>query len=263
MCKTDHLSIDDRKRIQAYYYGLVSWIDSQVGFLLDYLSNKNDLDNSIIVFEADHGVSLGEGGRYHKLSFAPESHRVPRIIYYPKQVPQDKLVEELTDSIDLARTLFGLVGIEPPEQFKGRDLFSEPGPPSVFSTIGYGSENSYIAPFAYLGRYTDGRGWPRRTCIRTQNYRLDKNVRINGKKVEPEDEDIFLADYVNDPDEIHNLALFPEYRNVVTKLSAQIDEHTRNATEPPPEYIMRPEMSKSKINELREVLLDKFESYHN
>lgn len=239
MCLSIPQTPENIQWMQAHYYGLTAWVDSQVGLLLDYLRSENQLENTVIIFEADHGVSLGEGHRYHKLTYAPEVHRVPRIISYPAGLAQGRVSVELTDSIDLARTLFAMGGSQAPDQFKGRDVFSDPEPESIYSTIGFGWDDSYAFPFAKEGSYTEGRGWPRRSCIRTAQYRLDKNVRINGQTVTPSDEDIFLADYRNDPKELRNLAGMPEYQELTKMLSARIDAHVSDSVEWPQHYAGR------------------------
>jgi choline-sulfatase len=239
MCISDHQTSENIQLMQAHYYGLTAWVDSQVGMVLDYLRDKRQLDDTILIFESDHGVSLGEGHRYHKLTFAPEVHRVPRIISFPVELPGGKITDELTQSIDLARTLFGLAGIQAPSQFKGRDLFSEPAPEEIYATIGFGWDDSYAAPFAELGRYLNGHGWPRRSCIRTAQYRLDKNVRMDGQPVIVDNQDIFMADYREDPKELKNLAKHPEYQEITEKLSTKLDAHVSNSVEWPEEFVGR------------------------
>jgi choline-sulfatase len=234
-----YLTPQEIQRVQAYYYGLTGWIDAQVGLLIAYLRRSGQWENTIIIFEADHGVSLGENGRYHKLTFAPESHRVPRLISWPGTLPDGVVREDINQSIDLAPTLCDLVGIDKLAQFSGRSLFSAPEPEAIFSTIGYGFPDSYAAPFEQWGRYTDNQGWPRRTCIRTPHYRLDKNVRINGMPVAPDDEDIYLVNTKSDPRERNNLADLPEYAHTAAGLSREIDQHVQDSVEPPHAYTHR------------------------
>lgn len=239
MCMSEHQTPENIQLMQAHYYGLTAWVDSQVGMLLDYLRDKEQLENTILIFESDHGVSLGEGYRYHKLTFAPEVHRVPRIISFPAELPRGITSDELTQSIDLARTLFGLAGIQAPSQFKGRDLFSEPEPEAIYATIGFGWDDSYTAPFAQMGRYINGHGWPRRSCIRTAQFRLDKNVRMDGQVVIPENQDIFMNDYREDPNELKNLAKNLEYQDIAKDLSARIDTHVSHSVEWPQDFVGR------------------------
>jgi choline-sulfatase len=225
---------------RVHYYALVAWLDAQVGRLLDYLRANNLLDETIIVFESDHGASLGEGGRYQKQTFAPESQRVPRLIAWPGRLAGNQVRSDLCQSLDLTHTLCALVGVDAPEQFGGRDLFgSEVAPEAIFSTIGYGFASSRAFPNLGEGSYLDGRGWPRRTCIRSGRYRLDMNVRIDGAPPRPGEEDIFLADVQADPGEELNLASNANYVPIVRDLVGRVEKHIRDSHEVPEAWTQR------------------------
>jgi choline-sulfatase len=228
--RVDDFSTDDMVRIQADYHALVAWIDDQVGQLLDAIAPLSD--DLVVVFNSDHGVSLGEGSRMLKHTFAPESHRIPQIIAAPGRVPAGVVREDICESLDLARTLCGLCGVAPAPTFRGRDLFNAEPPGVAFSTIGYGEKDSLHTPNVGTGSWTDGGGWPRRSCIRSGRYRLDMNVRRNGRRVEPEDEDLFLADVVDDPTERINRAKDPELAAVKARLRDQLLVHAVGAHEP-------------------------------
>ena len=208
---------------QVYYYGLVAWVDSQVGKVLEYLKTSGQMENTIIVFDADHGASLGEGGCWAKHIFAPQTHRVPKIIQWKNTLASGVRKEEINESLDLARTLFGLAGIEAPDSFRGRDLFNEEPPEAVFSTIGFGERDSRAFPNLKTGLFSETSGWPRRACVRTAEYRLDKNVRINGRKPTPGEEDVMLVNVQADPKEALNLAGDPSCQDIKAKLSAMLD----------------------------------------
>ncbi len=229
-----------RQRTQAYYYGLVSWLDAQVGQILDALQQRNLLEQTIIIFDADHGNSLGDDGRHGKQTFAPESHRVPRIVQWSGFLPAGVVRRDLCESLDLARTLFALVGIDPPAQFKGRDLFSDPAPQAVYGTIGFGFPNSTAFSNLFYGRYADGRGWPRRSCIRTDQYRLDFNSRIDGRQPDEEDEDVALYLSDTDPVERANQAADPAHQTTVDELLSQLKGHLANSVEYPEDYTRLP-----------------------
>jgi choline-sulfatase len=223
---------------QVYYYGLVAWIDAQIGKIFEYLESLDQLENTIIVFSADHGVSLGENGCYAKQIYAPQVHRVPLLISGPNIKSKGKLREDICESLDLPKTLFNLVGIEAPEQFKGRDLFSSNPPEAVYSTIGFGYSSSFTFPMRLHGKYLDGNGWPRRACIRTHEFRLDKTVRMNGNLIQKGKEDPFLVNWKDDPKEIHNLAKDPIYKDILKKLSKMLDAHISNCIEIPEDYVL-------------------------
>jgi choline-sulfatase len=195
----------DLRRAQAGYLASVAWVDEQIGLLLTALEELGLAERTVVVLTADHGVHLGEGGAFGKHTFAPQSQRVPLIVRLPGRLAPARRAD-LAQALDLGRTLFGLAAIPAPAQFEGRDLFRDRAPDHVLSTIGYGDPGSRAFPNRKEGTWYDGRGWPRRSCVRTGRYRLDATVRMDGGPVGPEDEDVFLADSHADPDELENLA---------------------------------------------------------
>ena len=232
----------DLEKLRAgrlHYYAQVAWIDTQVGRVLEFLEETGRQEQTLIVFGADHGNPLGETGAFEKLTYTPTVHRVPLLISWPGTIPAEQVQDDICDSLDIARTLFSFANIEIPSQFKGRDLFTDPPPDCIYSTIGYGQPFSKMAPNGGRGDWYGDRGWPRRSCIRTSQYRLDKNVLLDGEKPKPEDEDIFLADVYADPEEFTNIARDPEYADVVHQLSDQLDKHTANSVEVDPSCLQR------------------------
>lgn len=225
---------------QVYYYGLVAWVDAQVGRVLDGLRRLGLEENTIVVFDADHGASLGENGLYAKHVFAPQVHRTPFIVSWPGEMQGPMLRGGLAQGIDLGRTLFALAGIEAPAQFKGRNLFGDPEPEAIFSTIGYGFTDSRPLPNLGDNAPTNHPHWPRRSCIRTRQFRLDKNVRRDGQPVSDDDADVFLADRREDPAEVVNRAGQKVMGEVRRRLESMLDAHTANAVEVPEEYTRRP-----------------------
>jgi choline-sulfatase len=191
------------------------------------------------VVNSDHGLSLWENGCYEKHTFAPQNHRVPFIISWRGTLPANRTDTRLCQGLDLPRTLFALTDIETPPQFKGRDLFGEVEPEAVFASIGYGFTNSRAFPYLDLGMYPDGRGWPRRACVRTPHYRLDRNIRQNGAPIESgdSDRDLFFTDLAVDPEEQKNYATDPAYADTVTRLSRMLDRHLRDCVEPSQDFL--------------------------
>lgn len=231
----DRFSPEEIRLTKVYYFALVSWVDRQVGMVLDRLERRGELENTIVLLEADHGAALGEGGRYAKHVFAPEVHRTPRLIACPDRLPSGQRRADIGDSLDVGPTLLGLAGIPVGDrsagQFRGRDLFADPEPEAVFATIGQGQTDSLAFPNGQWGDWPDGSGWPRRSCLRTRQFRLDRNERIDGCTPEVSQRDIFLCDWRADPTEQHNLAGDPQYGEVLAKLTALLDDHAAGARE--------------------------------
>jgi arylsulfatase A-like enzyme len=193
---------------------------------------RGDADRTIVVFNSDHGAALGEGGRYAKQVFAPEVQRVPTLYSWPGQIEQGAVRQDLAQNMDMARTLCSLCGIAPDAQFGGRDLFGGEPEQRIYSTLGFGLEQSSAFPNREAGRWGDGSGWPRRACVRTEQFRLDMNVRRNGQPVGDREEDVFLADCHADPGERINQAGNVAFSAVRDALRADLLERARNAVEP-------------------------------
>lgn len=225
---------------RTQYYGLVAWIDHQVGRLLRSLDQLGLADDTVVVFTADHGAHLGEDGSYGKHTFSPVSHRVPLIVRSPGRTTPGVRRDDLAHSLDLPRTVLDLCDVPAPDAIGGRSLISDPPPPEIVSTIGYGASQSRTYPYTTFGTWDEaGRGWPRRACVRTDEYRLDMNIRLDGQHPAPRDRDVFLADVRNDPDERWNLAENPAYSEVRDDLVRRLEDRLRDSVEVPDDVVYR------------------------
>lgn len=219
------------QQAQADYVALTSWLDDQVGRVLAALDASGQAENTVVVFNADHGASLGEGGLLAKVVHAPQSQRIPLVIRGPG-LPAGEIRDDLSEAVDLARTLCGLAGIAPDPAFHGRDLFNEPAPEMIFSTIGQGHLGASASSAANVGAWDGGLGWPRRACLRTDRWRFDMNVRQDGGPVASENEDAFLADSLEDPQEVRNLARDPAHAGQVAAFRTCLLDRAAAALEP-------------------------------
>jgi arylsulfatase len=104
------------------YDDAVAYADHELGKLIATLGDRGLRDSTVIVITADHGESLGEGGRYyHGLSLHEEQVHIPLIVSLPwlrAQAREDALVS----LVDLGPTLLDIAGIPVPSEFKGRSL---------------------------------------------------------------------------------------------------------------------------------------------
>lgn len=114
------MDITRQKKAVSGYYASVSFMDAQVGKVLDALEKSGQADNTIIIFTSDHGYHLGEHDFWAKVSLHDESARVPLIISVPEKKPgvSDSLVELL----DLYPTTAKLCGLEVPARLQGRNI---------------------------------------------------------------------------------------------------------------------------------------------
>lgn len=233
----DTLTPEEIHKAKVHYYGLAAWVDDQVGEILRCLRKQNLLETTIVIFGADHGALRGECRCLGKHIYNRASQAVPLIIADPDQMQKGKRIKHICSNIDLARTLLTLVGVPVPAQFKGCNLFAGKYPDAVYATKGFGESDSCAFPNRQLGRLPDGRGWPRRACIRTERYRLDLNIRIDGTYTTEAEEDLYFVDTQVCPDEDRNMASLPEYTQIVADLRRQLKAHTSRCYEVNPEML--------------------------
>ena len=109
-----------RETIRAYYAS-ISFLDAQVGRLVDALERLRLADHTIVIFLSDHGYNLGEHGQWMKQSLFEPSARAPMIIAGPG-VSKGRASSRTVEFIDLYPTLGDLAGIAAPTALEGRSL---------------------------------------------------------------------------------------------------------------------------------------------
>ena len=113
----------------APYASRLQRLDQAFGHFLAFLKQQGRFDNSIIIFTADHGDSLGEEGRFgHAYTLFPEIVRIPLLIHLPPTMRQGLTVDASAPSflVDLTPTLYYLLGHRPvkADPALGRPLFT-------------------------------------------------------------------------------------------------------------------------------------------
>jgi iduronate 2-sulfatase len=110
-----------QERIAAYY-GCVSFLDSQLGRLLDELERLDLTRNTIIVVVADHGWHLGQKGMWAKMTLFENSANVPLLISDPRKSTGGARCRAIVESLDIYPTLVDLCGLPMPRHLEGRSL---------------------------------------------------------------------------------------------------------------------------------------------
>jgi uncharacterized sulfatase len=120
---TPNLSQQQRQSIVAAYHACITFVDAQIGIVIDALDELKLWDNTIVVFYSDHGYHLGEhGGMWHKMSLFEPSARVPLVIVAPSAIGNGQACERLVELLDIYPTLVELCGLPKREQLEGRSL---------------------------------------------------------------------------------------------------------------------------------------------
>ncbi len=116
------LTVEERRAIIQHYYAATSFMDAQVGLLLDEMDRLKLWDSTIVVFMSDHGWHLGEhGGFYAKMSLMDESARAPFIVVAPGVKP-NRATAAVAEYVDVFPTLTELAGLPAPGGLQGASL---------------------------------------------------------------------------------------------------------------------------------------------
>ena len=203
-------SIGSRHDI-AGYYAAITFIDDEVGRIVQTLKDIGQFDNTVILITSDHGDMLGSQGTYLKRKPWCESLQVPGIVHYPAAVPSGQSLTLPFSHVDMVPTLLGLARMPRLEGVSGMDLSrlllapelgGDPGaeaPESVYAQSYTPTERSEFPPW---------RG------VRTERYTYARS----------ESAPWLLYDNEEDPFQMENLAGRPEHSELEARLHALTTE---------------------------------------
>lgn len=147
-CEKIGISRQDLSLLRSSYYACVSFVDYQVGRIIDALKRRGLYDNTVIVFSSDHGEMLGDFGTMGKRSMLDAAARIPLLLRVPGGEAQ--LRHDVCSLVDIAPTLLRYAGISGGEgAFDGVDLLSSQHHDVVFSQYGTGKTGAYMAASSY------------------------------------------------------------------------------------------------------------------
>lgn len=138
------------RNIKAYYYATISFVDYQVGRILEALEQSGVLDNTLIIFSSDHGEYLGDYNCFGKRSMHDASSRVPMIVRYPESFSKGKICEQAVSLVDVLPTIGTATGADISSiEFDGEDMAKVANGKSkreiVFSQFSEGATGIYMA----------------------------------------------------------------------------------------------------------------------
>ena len=169
----------------AVYYGMVSFMDQQIGRILDTLDRLDIANNTVVIFTSDHGHFLGQHGLIAKGAFHYEDLlRLPFLVRYPDLVPAGKTSGALQSLVDLAPTALSACGIPVPGRMQGVNQLD------VWSGKSDEARSEVIVEFRHQ---------PTRLQLRTY---IDQRYKMTVYRDQPYGE---LFDLESDPEERYNL----------------------------------------------------------
>lgn len=195
------MSEEQEKKAIAAYYACVTFLDDQVGKVLNALEEEGLEDNTIVIFTSDHGFHLGEHRFWMKVSLHEESVRVPMIIKVPGKKPG--VCHSLTEMLDMYPTVAELAGLKVSQHLQGKSLVKTLDNPDHVVRDAAFSMHRVDGAFSYL--------------LRTEKWAYIQYDEDAGSGME-------LFDMEYDPKQYNNLAYNPAYEKVVEEVQKKLND---------------------------------------
>lgn len=136
------------RTLKGFYYACVSFIDYQVGRILDELERQGILDDTIIVYTSDHGEMLGDYGCFGKRCMLNSASRIPMLVRYPELFKQGAVCQQAVSLVDVAPTLFAAAQIQSNMSLDGENMAAiargESSRKYVISALGKAGRGLYM-----------------------------------------------------------------------------------------------------------------------
>jgi len=202
---------DNARQLIRSYYACVSFVDAQIGKILDELEAQELLDSTAIITWSDHGWHLGDHGMWGKSTNFEWATRVPLFVYVPGMKAAGTPTDALVEYVDLFPTALEIVGLPIPDYLEGT---------SFAPVLQDASKPWKRAAFSQFPRSSKTSGHTEGLSIRTKDFRYTRWV---GK----DRDDVIFEELYDERDNLldaRNLAEDPEFKEV-------IDEHRKLSAE--------------------------------
>ena len=205
------------KGLLQAYYASGSYMDAQVGRVLQTLTDLGLDDNTIVIFSSDHGYLLGHHNKFQKQHLFEEATRVPFILRVPWiKNSHSQATSQITELVDVYPTVAELAGLTPPSGLQGHSLMPLMQNPS---------SKNWIRENAFTISRSGGES------IRTHDWRFTQwGYGTKGEE---------LYDLKNDPGEFTNLAKQPQFSAKAQELKKLLETRRLQAGYNPKKYRLK------------------------
>jgi arylsulfatase A-like enzyme len=201
----------ERRQLRATYYGAQREVDDGLGQLFDFLADSGLADSTLVVLTSDHGEMGGDHWLLEKLGYWDESYHVPLIVVDPRpeaDAGRGRVVEAVTESVDILPTICEFMGMEVPLQADGWSLSpftrGQPAPEHWRDTAHF--EWDFSNPSTLAAE--SGFGIPMSHCsLAVSRSATTKYVQF---ATTPDLFPPLLFDLTEDPQQVNNLCAVPD-----------------------------------------------------
>lgn len=201
------LPTDSLRKVKQAYYAAISFMDAQVGKLLDVLEEEGLADNTVIVFQSDHGYHMGDHNLWQKQTLFEHVAQTPLIISVPGITKGMRATKKIVEFVDIYPTIADVCNLaNRPHDLDGK---------SLLPLLKDSNADWYKVAYTTTRRPLYGNGW-------TEDNRQSIVGRVEGRSIRTDryrytewDEGAKggeLYDYQEDPHEFRNLYTIPKYK---------------------------------------------------
>jgi len=208
------------QRYMEDYLRCVASVDDNVGRVTDWLRERGEFDDTLLMYTSDQGFFLGDHGWFDKRFMYEESLRMPLVISYPRRIKPGMVHDGITTNVDFAQTILDAAGVNHHPRMQGRSFWPElteapnPIPPA---------EGMYYRYWEHGDVFHNA---PAHYGYRDERYKLiyfyNDGLDIPGTSSFSYPPEWELYDMESDRDELNNVYDDPEYRIILKELEVKL-----------------------------------------
>ncbi|MFD8531114.1 sulfatase [Streptosporangium canum] len=213
----EELALWKYQRYMEDYLACVASVDDNVGRVIDWLRERGEFADTVLMYASDQGFFLGDHGWFDKRLMYEESLRMPFLLSYPRAIEGGQAFDGIVTNVDMAQSILDAAGVAHHPRMQGRsfwpDLLGAPAEPPA--------EGMYYRYWEHDDQYHKA---PAHYGYRTDRYKIiyfyndGMNIPGTGPFVYPPEWELY--DMAVDPDELTNVYNNPEYKDVREELKA-------------------------------------------
>jgi arylsulfatase A-like enzyme len=121
----DELALWKYQRFMEDYLACVASVDDNVGRVIDWLKQRGDFDDTLLMYASDQGFFLGDHGWFDKRFMYEESLRMPFLLSYPRLLESGRVFDGIVTNVDMAQTILDAAGAEHHPRMQGRSFWAD------------------------------------------------------------------------------------------------------------------------------------------
>ncbi|ASW55743.1 sulfatase [Plantactinospora sp. KBS50] len=214
----EELALWKYQRFMEDYLACVASVDENVGRVIDFLRERGDFADTLLMYASDQGFFLGEHGWFDKRFMYEESLRMPLVLSYPRRMSGGQVFDGIVTNVDLAQTVLDAAGVPHHPRMQGSSFF-----PELLGTDGSPRPGMYYRYWEHDDVFHKAPAhYGYRTATHKIIYFYNDGMGLPGCGPFTYPPEWELYDLTADPQELRNVYDDPAYAEIREELKAQM-----------------------------------------